>query len=174
MTTNLDELYLNYLYGHIADPEIASPSKTYWKLATVLYKKPFLWFVPNDDNRVEDGRYLRLEFVEDLGLNDVEPHWMNLECSMLEMLIGLSRRLSLLDEGEPRVWFWHLISNLDLTLSDRGRFPTARVEEVLDTVIQRTYEPSGHGGLFPLMRANRDQRYVEIWYQLNAYLLENN
>lgn len=174
MSHTLDELYLTWLYRQVANPESASPSKTYWNLLTAMFKKEFVWFIPNDDNRVEDGRYLRCEFIEDLGLDesDVDPDWMDLGCSMLEMMIGLSRRLSFQDEGEPCDWFWILVNNLDLRYSDRNKFPAEAVEEVLDNVIWRTYEPDGKGGLFPLRHPDRDQRDVELWYQLNSYLLE--
>lgn len=139
-----------------------------------MFRKEFVWFVPNDDNRAEDGRYLRCEFIEDQGLEeaDVDPDWLGMGCSFLEMLVGLSRRLSFLGDGEARDWFWHLVNNLGLRYNDRRRFPDEVVEEVLDNVIWRTYEPNGDGGLFPLRRPDRDQRDVELWYQLNAYLLE--
>jgi hypothetical protein len=168
----LDELYLGWLYRNIGDPDIARPARTFWNLANHLYTKEFVWFIPNDDNRIEDGRYLREEFIEDLGLDDVDPDWIGLGCSMLELLIGLSRRLSFLDEGEPSDWFWHLIDNLGLRFSDRGKFPVGLVEEVLNTVIWRTYKRNGSGGLFPLKHADRDQRDVEIWFQMSSYLLE--
>lgn len=172
MNKPLDELYLTWLYGFIAEPELASPSRTYWNLSHVLFRKEFVWFVPNDDNRCEDGRYLRYEFIEDLGLEDTDPDWLELGCSMLELLIGLSRRLSFQGEGEPRDWFWILINNLGIRYNDRRKIPQDYVEEVLDNVIWRTYEPNGHGGLFPLRRAERDQRDVELWYQMSLYLLE--
>ena len=172
MNLPLDELYLSWLYNFVSDPELTRPSLTFWKLTKQMYTKEFVWFVPNDDNRIEDGRYLRDEFIEDLGLEDVDPDWLYLGCSMLEMLIGLSRRLSFIDEGEPSEWFWRLINNLGLRYSDRNKFPMAHVEEVLDNVIWRTYDPNGFGGLFPLSHADRDQRDVEIWYQMSSYLLE--
>lgn len=172
MNQPLDELYLNWLYEKIENPESANPSRTFWNLATCLYTKEYLWLIPNDDNRLEDGRFLRDEFVEDLGLFDMDPDWMNLGCSMLEMLIALSRRLSFVAGGEPRGWFWHLIENLGLRHSDRMRFPSRKAEEVLDRVIWRTYAPDGSGGLFPLRNARQDQTQVELWSQLNAYVLE--
>lgn len=172
MNQPLDELYLNWLYECIEDPDIANPSRTFWNLAHHLYTKEYLWLIPNDDNRREDGRFLREEFIEDLGLYDIDPDWMNLECSMLEMMIALSRRLSFQGEGEPRGWFWHLIDNLGLHISDQMRFPKSRVEDTLDRVIWRTYLPDGSGGLFPLKHARRDQRDVELWAQLNSYILE--
>jgi hypothetical protein len=168
----LDELYLNWLYAQIDDIEETNKSHTHWNLANLLYKKEFIWFIPNDDNRVEDGRYLRHEFIEDLGLVDVDPDWMALGCSVLEMLIGLSRRMSFLADGNPRDWFWHLIDNLALRYNDRRKIPEAFVDDVLTTLICRTYKRTGHGGLFPLRRARHDQREVEIWSQLSAYLTE--
>lgn len=172
MNQPLDELYLKWLYGCIGNPELTVRTRTYWTLARQLYTTEFFWFIPNDDNRGEDGRYLRYEFIEDLGLEDPDPDWLHLGCSMLELLIGLSRRLSFLGEGEARDWFWHLVDNLEIRYNDRQRYPADLVGEVLDNVIWRLYEPNGQGGLFPLRHADRDQRDVELWYQLSAYLLE--
>lgn len=173
MTGRLDDLYFDWLYKQVALTKSSNPSKNYWNLARQLFTTEFVWFVPNDDNRVEDGRCLRYEFIEDLELEDVDPDWMDVGCSMFEMLIGLSRRLSFQANGQPRDWFWHLIDNLRLrNYNDRVSFDSGNVKEVLDTVIWRTYEENGYGGLFPLACPDEDQRDVEIWYQLNAYLLE--
>lgn len=174
MNDPLDELYLTWLYSHIADVEVPNPSRTYWTLAKQLYTTEFIWFVPNDDNRVEDGKDMRYEFAAELGLLDVDPDWLELGCSMLEMLISLSRRLSFQDEGEPREWFWHLLRNVGLYgINDRSHYFPDQVGEVLNTIIFRTYKPDGSdGGLFPLRHPTEDQRDVELWYQLSAYLLE--
>lgn len=173
MNKPLDELYLSWLYECVANPEITNPSRTFWNLMQHLYTKEYVWLIPNDDNRVEDGRFLRDEFIEDLVLDDIDPDWMDLGCSMLEMMIALSRRLSFQGGGEPRDWFWHLIDNLGLRIVDSQRFPKSKVEEVLDRQIWRTYKSNGAGGLFPLQHPRHDQRDVELWVQLNEYLLEN-
>lgn len=172
MSHLLDEQYLEWLYSQVASVKTRTRSRTYWNILRQLYCKEFAWFVPNDDNRAEDGRYLRYEFVEELGL-DMEEDWFHLPCSMLEMMIGLSRRLSFEAEGEPRWWFWHLMGNLGLhELNDAVEYSEEEVDEVLDRVIWRTYLPDGRGGLFPLKHAEQDQTRVELWYQLSAYLLE--
>lgn len=176
MEKPLDELYFEWLYSQVGDPRIKNPNRTYWKLLLQLYKKEFIWFVPNDDNRIEDGRDLRFEFVDAVGLQDVDPDWVRLGCSMLELLIGLSRRLAFEAEGEPRDWFWDLIANIGLiNFTDswmKQRESEERVDMVLDRVIYRTYDYDGHGGLFPLQHTNNDQRKVELWYQLSEYVLE--
>lgn len=100
--------------------------------------------------------------------------WQQLGCSFLEMMIALSRRLAFEEEGQPSRWFWHLIENLGIDVTDA--YYNIEIERAvndrLDTVIYRTYDSTGMGGLFPLENPRQDQREVEIWYQLQAYLLE--
>jgi hypothetical protein len=175
MKAPLDELYFTWLYSQVADTTIKTPSRTYWGMCRQLYTKEFVWFVPNDDNRIEDGKDLRYEFVDDQKLNDVDESWLHLGCSMLELLVGLSRRLAFEAEGQPRDWFWRLIRNIGLqNFSDSNPFHMTQeeVDEILNRVIWRTYEKTGHGGLFPLMNQHKDQRQVELWYQLSSYVLE--
>lgn len=174
MDEPLDELYLKWLYGQVLNPKLKNSSRTYWSLLRLLYKKEFVWIIPNDDNRIEDGKDLRYEFIEDIrDWTRKQDDWLELGCSMLEMLIGLSRRLQFEDDRPAGQWFWILIRNLNLQgFSDNTKFDLEDVDEVLDTVIWRTYEPDGRGGLFPLDDPEEDQREVEIWYQLSAYLLE--
>lgn len=170
----LDELYLHWLYGQIGSVRTRDKTKTYWSLARTLFRKEFVWFVPNDDNRVEDGKDLRLEFRVLNDMDEIDPDWMNMGCSMLEMMIALSRRLAFEAEGEPREWFWELIDNLDIYFSDAhfNKKNEDKIDEVLDRVIWRQYKRNGKGGLFPLKESRRDQTDVEIWYQLNDYILE--
>jgi hypothetical protein len=169
----LDELHFQWLYSQVADIEVTNPTNTYWDILRQLYTKEFVWIVPNDDNRVEDGRDLRFEFADQQGLTNVDPNWMEMGCSVLELMIGLSRRLAFEAEGQPRDWFWVLMRNLELDCyNDRFKIPTELVEEILDRLIFRTYDYNGYGGLFPLSEPHDDQRKVEIWYQLSAYVLE--
>lgn len=175
MSAQLDEQYFTWLYGLVSSVKIKNRSRTYWSLTRQLYQKEFIWIIPNDDNRVEDGRDLRQEFIDACQINDLDHNWLNMGCSMLEMLIGLSRRLSFEADGVPDVWFWHLIETMELRqYSDRNYDDDIRkeIDEVLDRIIWRNYEPNGHGGLFPLTHTMKDQRKVELWYQLCAYLLE--
>lgn len=168
----LDELYFNYLVELVGGSSYGR--KTYLTLLKRLFEHEYIWVVPNDDNRTEDGRDLRHEFAEQLNDFELNSTWFESECSMLELIIGLSRRLAFEAEGEPRDWFWVLLKNLSLTrYSDNWRrFPERKVEDILNQVIWRTYEPDGSGGLFPLSNPNEDQRKVELWYQLCAYVLE--
>ena len=170
----LDELYLSWLYSQVAEIDEESPRRTHWGLLKQLYKTEFIWLIPNDDNRVADGKELRYEFLEEHGFHEVDREWMELGCSFLEMLIGLSRRLCFEAGGSDRGWFWHLIRTLDIhRYTDDRRIPSDRIEDILNTVIWRTYDRDGTGGLFPLRHSRRDQRRVELWYQMNSFLIEN-
>jgi hypothetical protein len=174
-TQPLDELYLVWLYSQVADPELTDSSLTYWKLFRELYKKEFVWVIPNDDNRLEDGKELRQEFIRDEGLNEIDQNWVDLGCSFLEMMVGLSRRLAFEAEGEPYYWFWEMILNLNLhSYSDNRALLKTHVNKALEQVIFRTYDRNGRGGFFPLKHSEEDQRQVELWYQLSAYVLEQN
>ncbi len=170
----LDELYLVWLYSQVANVDLKSPKRKYWTLLSQLYSTEFVWFVPNDDSRVEDGRELRYEFVEERDLDNADLAWMGLGCSVLEMLVALSRRMAFETDVPASAWFWHIIENLKLhEYNDSRRDFADIVKVVIDKVIWRTYDKDGTGGLFPLRQPNRDQRKVEIWYQMSAYILEH-
>ena len=131
--------------------------------------------MPNDDNRIEDGKKLRYEFLNAQGIDEVDPEWMSLGCSMLEMLLGLARRASFESDEASTEWFWRFIVNLGLYKYNDKTYTnevSTIVDETLDRVIFRTYSPNGAGGLFPLTHPRTDQRKVELWYQLSAFLLE--
>lgn len=175
MSALLDEQYLTWLYSQVGSVKLRNSARTHWSLLKQLYKKEFVWFIPNDDNRVADGRDLRYEFVESYYKGPIDPDWMDLGCSMLEMLLALSRRLEFESNGDSRAWFWHLIEVLDLfQFNDRNYDDLAEetIDDALNKVIFRRYSPNGNGGLFPLRNPERDQREVELWYQMSSYLIE--
>lgn len=171
----LDDQYLEWLYKSIGVIRNTNPSRSYWELAKQLYSTPFIWSVPNDDNRAEDGKCLREEFMleEDLDILESDP-WMELDCSVLEMLIALSRRASFQNDEHPGDWFWCMIDHLAIRYPDQVYSNLVRMEVAhnVDIFLNRDYQRNGDGGLFPLRHAKRDQRTVEISYQLSAYLLE--
>ena len=178
MSAELDELYLRWLYGQISPLSVKNPADTYWAFAKQLYQKEFVWLVSNDDNRIADGRDLRQYFIDDYHVDFEDSEWMNMSCSMLEMMVGLSRRFGWMAGLEPRDSFWIFITNLDLfgvSDLDYNRDPDLvhKVDQILDQIIWRTYEYDGSGGIFPLMRPHQDQRRTELWYQMAAYILEH-
>lgn len=173
MSRPVDEMYFTWLYSFVGSVRTKNLAKSYWSLLRQLYTTEFIWFVPNDDNRAEDGRALRNEFIDQRSVSAGQD-WMRLGCSMLELLLGLSRRLSFETDESVKTWFWRLLDNIGLSeSSDAHPLDEEHIASVLKTVIWRTYEPDGRGGLFPLNHPRDDQRKVELWYQLCAYVLEN-
>ncbi len=53
------------------------------------------------------------------------------------------------------------------------RWGAAEIDDILERLIWRQYQEDGQGGFFPLAWPEQDQREVELWYQMNAYLAEN-
>lgn len=175
MTVPLDDMYFEWLYGIIWPVTNRNPQRSYWNLARQLYSTEFVWLVPNDDNRVEDGKELRLKWSTHKHIS-VDRDWMELPCSMFEMMIALAGRASFESGETPAEWMWTLMCNIKLEgFTDQYYNSASMVEvaDILERVIYRTYREDGWGGLFPLRHAERDQRKVELWYQLSAYLIEN-
>ena len=173
----LEETYFKWLAVHVVNTRLKNPSLTNWYVLQKLFSTEFVWRVRNDDNRVADGKELRSMFLDQhLGL-EVDPSWFEQPCSFLEMLIALSERLTFQTEGtSPAEWFWHLLNNVGLCISDQV-YSSDRLELYVDQVLQminmRTYDSNGRGGLFPLQDSGGiDQTKVELWYQMNYYLLE--
>lgn len=166
------EGYLRWLEPQLRD-EHGNPGKRYWDLLNVMFEKEFVVVNQMDENRAVDGCDLRVEFahanhVRTNILEDLGP------CSFLEVLIGLSRRLSFAAGGSAPGWAWTLLGNLELfRMSDPlSRHKYRKAEEIMDIVIHRTYKPDGTGGFFPLAWPDDDQTQVELWYQMHAYIGE--
>lgn len=170
----LDDRYFEWLYKLAVPQERREYHSEGWELLKLMYKTEFVWFVDRDDNRAEDGKTLRLDFVREKRYDSPDEAWMHMPCSFLEMLVALCQRGSFFDDRDVSVWFWELIGNLDL--HDYTRFHAREFEEVardrIETVIWRKYARSGLGGLFPLSFPDRDQTKIELWAQLTAYIQE--
>lgn len=167
--------YTLWLYNMIAR------AIEYTILLDVLHSIKFYSLVRNDDNRGKDGLYLRQIFTDSVGGNPSFYRDLG-DCTMLEMLLALSNRLvfETVDgewEKDQSEWFFILLDNLCLEQFDdfhvRPGIDVERMRSKIDKLLARTYGSHGNGGLFPLKNIKQDQRDVEIWYQMSAYIMEN-
>lgn len=160
--------YFDYLVSQI-HVDARYRGRSYVDLFTCLHNKEFTCFVANDDNRVADAFELRREFW---GEGRPLPRT---GVSVLEVIVALSRRLEFNGGGNQERWAWVLIKNLGLHRYDDPITEPYRdlIDAALDALINRTYRPNGKGGFFPLKYAEEDQRQVEIWYQMSAYINEH-
>lgn len=161
-----DEAYFLWLCRCVG---LDDPEDGYLGLMRLMYDTEFseetAVLVGNDKNRISDGLDLRhLYSTEYEGVVVDEP------CSVLEMLVAFSERIAL-DMGymSKDEWFMEMLRNLRL---DRYLFDTKSSYAILRQFRLRKYMKDGLGGLFPLYLPAQDQRDVELWYQMQAYILE--
>jgi len=169
MTLNpIDFEYYEWLTSQVDTPK---NGKSYTGLFERMHNLEFVWTVPNDNNRVQDGLDLRAEFM---GSKNKAKQLQLDECTILELVIGLSRRLAFIAGGREDHWAWRLIKNLRLNkMSDvLTSEQVDRIDEIIYAMVWRTYRSDGLGGFFPLNNPEKDQTQVEIWYQMNAYVNE--
>jgi len=157
-------------------------------LFDIMHDTKFKWSrkVPRDSDRETDGRYLRLRFASG-SKSDIWESWLDVSwpCSFLEFLVAMAYTIDdkiMYDPERPDQasrWFWEMLSNAGLDRYDDDRMLREGIlgwgyaTEIIDKIMCRRYEYNGNGGLFPLKFPEMDQRNVEIWYQANAYFIEN-
>lgn len=145
------------------------------QLHSMIFKPTHV--VQMDMVRAEDGLQLRVEFMDQYGPEGSSSN--RGPCTMLEFLVGLARRMSFLmgEENQPSrtpYYFWKMIQNLGLLkATDSNPHVIFLTEDAVYRVLDRAYDRDGFGGLFPLRHPNGDQRKVEIWYQMQAWLAEH-
>lgn len=180
MTTSraLNDPYFQWLCMLIGVPT----TRPYLRLAEELHSQVFKPGndIETDSNRANDGLQLRVQFMMRygaMGSSDNRGH-----CTMLEFLIAVAQRMSYVmgtDDNDLHTahYFWCLIDNLRLSKLNDERYDALNgdffVEEAVSRLTYRTYDWDGEGGLFPLKHCVHDQRKVEIWYQMQSWLLES-
>lgn len=176
MSDSITKDYILWL-SEIIDLDSKNEAGGYYYLIKTLYKKEFYWTNDMDENRSDEGKELRVIFSDECGLENV-PDEINGACSVLEMMIGLAKRWNQEvspsdDEDCTDVYFWIMIKNLGLEGCTDDKFDPEMVREKLDILLDRDYSDDGKGGLFPLKKSKESQKSIELWYQLQNYLMEN-
>ncbi len=173
MTVELDTIYFGWLYAKVVKTPSNTPSNSFHKLMMALYTTEFVWQLIGDDNRMEDGLDLRLEFLHEARLDADISEWRESDgCSMLEMLIALAKRAEFQTDDSMHDWFWEFLKNLELDELVDSSFPESGIDDILDDLNWRRYRYDGRGGIFPIEHPTEDQRGVEIWYQFHEYLAD--
>ena len=130
-----------------------------------------------DESRIEDALSMREKFTND---SDFEPMFdarfllrVGLsDVSIFEIMVALADRMiyncsDSIDRSEAfLIMFKNLFSGIDENDSEK-------LLERVKKFLNREYDKDGTFGLFPLKNPKKDQRKVEIWYQMMAYIIEN-
>lgn len=170
---NASNEYFEWMYNLMCGDRYVNIS--YRKLLTFLHDTEFIFYIPKDANRAEDGIDLRYRFIWEHDYPDI-TEYLDGPCSVLEMMVALAIRCEENIMDNPDVgnrtgqWFWGMITNLGLGSMTDERFDEERARDIIDIFLNREYEPNGKGGLFTVRNCDSDLRDVEIWYQLCWYL----
>lgn len=163
--------YLDWLLQFIF-PEIED-ARSYQKIISFLFEEEFYWIVEHDENRAYDGIMLRELYSDETGLICEKDG----ECSVLEMMIALAKSCEEDIMRDPSigdrtyVWFWEMMHNLGFDTLDDYCYNERAAEKILHRFLSRTYDRDGFGGPFYIPETHEDLRGVELWYQINFYMV---
>ena len=151
--------------------------KNYEKLFIHLHKRAFEWVNKRDENRAADGIALRERFERGFS-GQIPDEFYAGPCSILEMMVALALRIETEIMYDPEIsgdktgrWFWLMCDNLGLSEFQNMAYDGQKIDEILDIWMHLKYAINGIGSPFPRAEgAGIDQRNVEIWYQMSAYL----
>lgn len=142
-----------------------------------LHSIQYIPVIDKDWNRYYDGIALRNEVFSEMA---TDASVIDTPCSFLEFLVALARRMNYIyadiHEDCTADLFWMIIRNAFVSDMNDDIYQQVggdeRVDEVVNRITNRIFDGDGHGGLFPLKRPPTNQRNVEVWYQMNQYLVE--
>ena len=130
----------------------------------------FKAIIPNDDDRAEDGLKIRSEFQEYYDW----PVPVG-QATIMEVLLGLARHMAYIEYTPATdecdmvgVYFWEMIANLGIRI---GMSEDDIRENILVPWLDRTSDVTP----FPLYHPVKgDQRRVNLWYQMHAFIRQAN
>lgn len=147
----------------------------YSRVLDLLWHIEFYSIIPNDDNRAADGAELRYYYEDATGYICEKGG----ACTVLEMIIGLALRIEndfLYDEefgDRTDIWFWDMFYCLGLGDYDDQNFEEAPVREIIEDFLDRRIDDKGRiRTLFPVIGSGQKWSELEIWWQLNKFILE--
>ena len=152
-----------------------SGEHSFRSLLSYLHDTEFVYSIPNDGDRADEGIYLRYKFAIRNNIPDYEDYLYG-PCSILEMMVALAIHCeeNIMDNtalgDRTAQWFWGMVTNLGLGSMTDSRFDIQYVEETIAIFLNRDYEPDGRGGLFRVRNCDCDLRTVSIWRQMSWYL----
>lgn len=178
----LTELYFDWLKMD-AFSEV-SERREYEGVLRELHDIPFYWTIWSDVNRAEDAlSYRRHDFLSiQRGLDQLDQHWLNewtqASPSVLEVMLGISRRWWQYFEGSMPFYFGTLFVNMEFNQFPGRVLPSsakALLREKVDVWLSRQFKPNGEGSPFPVRHALDviNMTSVDMWTQMNAYSAEH-
>lgn len=178
MSKKLEDLYFKWLLKHVC---YENEESDYSLILGLLYEKEFRWTIIYDENLAIWALELRKEFYKSsktvAKLVDLNGE-IDKNCSILEMMVCLAklcedRIMTNWVENNTYIWFWDMIDNLGLKNYDDISFDFEEVDEILERFLDRNYKKNGEGGLFTIQNPCKNMTKIDIWMQMNLWLVEN-
>ena len=175
----MNEFKLRKRYFHwLVDLIDNGTATAYSELLRYLFDRPFMYTIPNDANREEDGIDLRYRFGRRNGIPDAEicSELDDRPCGYLEMMVALCLRVEEQIIGDPEIqngvsdFFWRMIDSLGLSGQSNYRFDSMLTSRAIEHLENHEYASDGNGGLFYIPSCREDLRRTEIWTQMSLYL----
>lgn len=168
------DTYLQWLTGKISDEPLSTNDL---KLLGLLYSIPFKYIIEYDSRRRDDGVGLRDLFEYETG----EAADWNAPCNVLEVLVSIATYVAEdvigthYNTRRTYEWFWMMIDNLGLRGVGDVDDPAVKnyICKTVDRWLSRKFDYNGNGSPFPIKRPKEDQRKMEIWKQICAYIVDN-
>lgn len=151
-----------------------------------LFKKEFYYIIALDQNREKDGKVMRDRFVYRTSDDEKVQEAMHQDLigpsNILEVMVSLAERMDfeLINEDRSREpyseSFWEMVKNadwFDFTDCEFGHgWDYVELDKKIEQLLERKFKKNGEGSWFPISGKCDDQRKTEIWYQMQAYLIE--
>lgn len=179
MIGSLPVQYFRWLYGRVCVVRDWESDRSYQMVCDEMQRIPFKVLVAGDENRRSNAADLRdqfLDFIRDRSLDRVAEREAH-EVSIFELLVCLSDEARIMTGNSREEWFMIFLQNLGLDRFSDDQddlIAKTQVRRILSKFNNRRYRANGVGGLFPLDNPMTDQRRIQLWYQLGAYVRQNN
>lgn len=173
---DIKKAYFEHLLDMVCDKD--HEKVDYIPLLDLLHSIPFVVVVEMDENRVGDGQFLRKNWLEQEDLYEYLYEFDGEKVSVLEVLIGIAERLEY-QVGDIMVGnriserFWELLRNLDIEKYSAGNYKPLNIKEKVRNWMARKYKKNGVGSIFPLKKCDKNVTVLQIWDQMNLYIMEN-
>ncbi|HEY2455623.1 MAG TPA: hypothetical protein VGI71_24010 [Scandinavium sp.] len=172
--------YFEWLHAQVFPNAQKGSPDSYTYVMEKMHQLIFKVLVPHDENRIADGDELRKSFqISRGGLEPLETSALLYpDISVLEVLIALADRGGFMIDRPMQEMFGLFLQNLRLSIWTDGACVfnikrSGKVIKILNRFNDRAYTAHGTGGLFPLRDPSKDQRQVELWYQMGEWMTEN-
>lgn len=175
--------YFEWLVSKVTSPAV--PDDAQARIVLQVLRDIRIQALPMADDapRLEDGKQLRSNFMDDTGMA-VHSYKDALEpesgfCTVLELLVALSMRMDdiMRDPLDPcssiPSWFWGMVSTMVgqpfypcsyWTFSVDASMPVVVAESTMK-FLGRQYDPTGHNGNVFIDMSGVDLRAIDIWAQ---------